>query len=108
MSDLIEVVKIPAVKAVPERKEKRVTGTICGFCRRDTRNRPDHTGTVNWADNAYNIQEVTISLKEGSRYPEGGSGELLRFDVCLSCFQEELIPWFAARGIMPEETDWDF
>lgn len=55
----------------------------------------------------FEVNEVEVSLKQGSNYPEGGSGDTTSFDLCSKCFAEKLIPWLRAQGAEPATKEWD-
>lgn len=80
----------------PAKVERVHTCTTCDICNKKLRL---------WS---YEFEEVEISCKVGSRYPEGGSGTLTEVDLCSDCFEEKLLPWFASQGVKPAVSDWDY
>ena len=52
--------------------------------------------------------EVTVRQKEGSQYPDGGSGTQFVVDLCPTCFKYKLIPWLRSQGADLKQTDWDW
>jgi hypothetical protein len=67
---------------------------ICDVCRKDIPN-------PGW----YEKQECQVSMETGSTYPECGDLEKVEFDICVPCFTEKLIPWFAAFNAPPRVLD---
>lgn len=82
---------------------KRCVRLVCDLCKCEA---PDSERET-WGEDSFKVAETTISLKEGSSYPEGGMGELLKFDICPDCFRDRLVPWMKSQGAEPTETDWD-
>jgi hypothetical protein len=58
-----------------------------------------------WSPSLYEVADPTVSLREGSNYPEGGSTTTVHIDICPNCFKEKLIPWFVAQGGSTRETN---
>jgi hypothetical protein len=77
----------------------------CDLCGR-TAPRPGH-GQGTWGQYGGDVNEVTVSHRSGSSYPEGGSGETVEFDVCPDCFRDKLVPWLRSQGAEPRTTEWD-
>lgn len=71
--------------------------TICDLCREAIR-----------PAEGYNVEEIEIFYKTGSNFPEGGSGEILKIDLCLVCFEDKLIPWLRSQGVTREVENWDW
>lgn len=91
---------------VPAREEERVSAVVCDICKHSNHMASDnHCGGVEWGG-TFDVAEVNISIKEGSQYPESGSGTLISFDVCPRCFQEKLVPYIVSLGGIPKEEDW--
>jgi hypothetical protein len=61
-----------------------------------------------WNNNSYDIDRTEISYESGSSFPEGGSSEIISYDICPDCFMEKLIPWLKSQGAEGhvEEIDW--
>lgn len=57
---------------------------------------------------SYEVNEVEVSHKTGTAYPEGGHGETIHFDICGPCFTGKLVPWLSAQGAEPCVEEWDF
>lgn len=89
--------KIMKTVQVPASTRDVVDKVVCDLCKRNIPN-----------EGSYEVNEVTVSHKTGSSYPEGGSGEKVRVDLCPSCFDEKLIPWLTSQGVEPTTEEWEF
>lgn len=58
-------------------------------------------------DELYNAFEFTFELKEGSAYPEGGSGRTREMDLCQPC-TNTLITTLIRLGYTINESEWDY
>lgn len=83
------------------REVQRLVKHYCDICGRETRH-------LDWATGSYDIKETEIRLREGSSYPEGGSGTSIEVDICPTCFREKLLPWLETQGVQVQETEWDY
>lgn len=95
MSRIMGTREIPAQ---PARTEEYVAGEQCDVC--GERIKPE---------GVHEIRETTIEMRTGSTYgTDGGDETRTEFDICVRCFLEKLIPWFAGFGSVPrvKETDW--
>ncbi len=81
---------------VPATTETVVDRTTCDFCGATIPNRD------------YEFTEVTLQCDEGTRYPEGGSGEKTIFDCCAKCWGDKVMPALRALGGEPRTEEWDF
>jgi len=57
----------------------------------------------------YEVVDAEISLETaGSVYPESGSTETIRCDLCADCFTQRLVPWLESQGVVMQhsERDW--
>lgn len=54
----------------------------------------------------YRIDEITVMRREGSSYPEGGSGIECEFDLCPQCWDEKLVPWMREQGGEVRISEW--
>jgi hypothetical protein len=65
-----------------------------------------------WDAGAYAINETEILVKvyqkEGSSFPEGGSGTEYGIDLCPICFKDRLVPWLISQGANIKQEDWDW
>lgn len=86
-------VQIPALPARDVMELDRVTCDFCGE-------------TI--APDVYDAEEVTVSHRTGSRYPEGGSGEMISVDMCGACFDSKLLPWIEECGVVATRAEWDW
>jgi len=63
-----------------------------------------------WETSAWGVAESEIEIevryKDGSSYPEGGSGQKYNVDICPDCFREKLIPWLESQGCKAKFEDW--
>ncbi len=95
------------------RKEKRTTTTEgevvveirCDLCGQAGNHLRSHAP---WAAGSYDVNETEVKMRTGHSYPEGGSGEEVKYDICPTCFTEKLMPWLASQGANPTRTDWDW
>jgi hypothetical protein len=92
---------------IPAKKEKRCVGRSCDLCGK--KGGSDKWDSVGWT---YDINETEIEItcrqKEGSSYPEGGSGTEYQIDLCPDCFKDKLIPWLRSQGAKIEDMNWDW
>ena len=65
-----------------------------------------------WNGFSYGVDETQVEIvvrqKEGSNYPEGGSGTKYDVDLCPKCFKEKLVPWLISQGARIKEEVWDW
>jgi hypothetical protein len=54
-----------------------------------------------------NVNETKIEWRTGDSWPEGGSGELIKIDICPDCFKNKLIPWLESQGAKINKSEWD-
>ena len=88
------LIDVPAKPAYTKMEVTKVTCDLCG-------------NKINISE--YSAEEIQVSCKTGSCYPEGsGSGDLTEFDVCSQCFEKKLIPWFQSQGAEPQVSEWDY
>jgi len=66
----------------------------------------------NWDSSYWSINTVDVEIKiqqrEGSEYPDGGSGTEIKVDLCPKCFKEKLVPFLRSNGADIKEVKWDF
>lgn len=66
----------------------------------------------NCGSSSYDVDEVevevTVRQKDGSSYPEGGSGTEIVVDICPACFKDKLVPFLRSQGADIEEREWGF
>ena len=51
-----------------------------------------------WSNECYVVEEVSVTYRTGSEYPEGSNTETYGFDICPDCFINTLIPWVESEG----------
>lgn len=93
----MEHYKTVTIPAVPEKTVKEWVKTTCDMCKDDI-HRPV----------AYDIEEIEVSLKVGTNYPEGGSGELIEIDICSKCFTGKLVPFIKSQGAEVKTKKWEW
>ena len=79
-----------------------IVETVCDMC--GTRFKGD--GFDN--DSLYKVAEVYIEFKEGEQYPEGGRFDMIKPDICPSCFKEKVIPFLESEGVDCSPTEVSF
>ncbi len=91
----------------PETTYKKFLCRKCDLCGFETKH-----GDGEWSGGWYDINDtdirVEIKQKEGTNYPEGGSGTNYEIDLCPNCFKEKLVPWLKSQGANIEEQEWDW
>ncbi len=90
-------------ETVTETKEVvKLVKTTCDICGRE---KWDYFA---WEGNASSIDNTTIEMEHGHRYPECGQKETTTFDICTRCFKSQIIPFLAQWKAEPQvkETDW--
>lgn len=85
---------------IPAHKETRRLLMICDICNTQTKQ-------MDWRDGLYDVAETEVVFREGTRYPEGGSGIETTIDICPKCFVERLIPWVESFGNKVQKKEWD-
>ena len=87
-----------------ERLEKytRCVAVVCDMCGRE------NPGS-DWSTEDRSVRETEIRYKTGADlYPESGSGEELRVDLCPECFEQKLIPWLRQQGVAVVPRKWEY
>jgi hypothetical protein len=103
---MVRTFKEVTTPAVPETTKTVAGGVACDLCGREGKGTTEYGGGFEWGYR-YEHELVTVSFKTGASYPEGGSGEKMRFDICPDCFKKKLVPWFAEQGVEPHVDEWD-
>ncbi len=102
----MKAIKRVTVPAHEEERTEYLACDLCGIRTTDGRCWPEaaRAGEVG----PYIVRDVTVSLREGTSYPEGGNTETTIVDLCPRCFRDRLLPWLESQGAKPrgEETDW--
>lgn len=86
-------VKTVEVPATTKEVVERTTCDLCGTEIKKGRMRAD---------------EVTVEARDGTAFPEGGSGTEVTFDICRFCFNNVLVPFLTSRGAQPRKTEWSW
>jgi hypothetical protein len=61
---------------------------------------------VEWPDPDHGETTTTIEIRKEAYYGgDGGSKEVIFFDLCPKCFREKLMEWFKSQGIKPQESE---
>jgi hypothetical protein len=92
--------KIYKTVTKPATTYQEVDQIACDLCGRTTRKR--------WKEDGFDALETEVRIKEGSSYPEGGSGTEIEFDVCPDCFKSKLIPWLEGQGAKTTVREWEW
>lgn len=89
-------------KQVETRVLSEITCDICGAIGK----------SGGWESSLWGVNETDVSVsvrqKEGTAYPESGSGTEYNLDICPKCFKEKLVPWVRSFGGVVDEVEWDF
>lgn len=80
------------------RKSTRLICDLCGAKSTD-HDSWDKRGDWVFEENT----EVTISIDEKSRNPEGGRSDAIHYDCCPACFKAKVVPALEALGLKPRE-----
>jgi len=56
----------------------------------------------------FEVDDVVIECLSDTNYPEGGSVDKTKVDMCSDCFINKLLPWLESLGCKSrtEELDW--
>jgi formate dehydrogenase assembly factor FdhD len=82
---------------VPAKTEEVIDFVTCDLCKMKI----DQS-------NKYQINDVEVSHRTGHSCPDGGSGELVSFDICGKCFDEKIVPFLQLFGAEPTKSEWDW
>lgn len=89
-----------------EEVEHSKTEVFCDLCGKQA------PRITSWAEGIYEVNNVeiktTIHHREGSSYPEGGSGTEVNIDLCPDCVKNKLIPWLESQGADIREKEWEW
>jgi len=88
-------------------KSEVVTRLQCDICKRVAQDHL-HRHAPNWSTLESDANETTVTMRTGSTWPGGGSGEKVEIDICPDCFRDKLIPWVKEQGGEPTVTEWDY
>lgn len=91
-------------RTVPEHTEECLVERTCDICAVEA----DRPGAGQWvASSHFDVSQTTITLEEGSAYPEGRDTTRMSFDICPTCFKNKLIPFMATHGAKPRTNGED-
>ena len=97
--------KIYTDKVIPASTTKVLIKRQCDLCGASAKNE-------DWGASMYEVNktEVTVAIeqKDGSSYPDGGSGDKYEIDLCPKCFKERLVPWLLSQGATIKQEEWDW
>jgi hypothetical protein len=94
------VAKLTKTVTRPEVTVEIVDGMKCDVCGRATDN-DEFWPNEEHPDTTFGGTEVTVSIADKSRYPEGGSEDKEQWDLCPSCFDEHVRKPLLALGVAP-------
>lgn len=88
-------------------KTKKMKEVFCDLCGRDVTY--DYGGDeVEEDDSCYWQDNVKLFYEGGTVYPEGGTKEGKRIDLCYKCMKEKVMPLVEKEfNIKARETEWD-
>ena len=86
-------------------EENELVSLTCDLCGRKAKR-------DGWESSCFEVNEteveVTVRQKEGTNYPECGSGTKIVVDLCPQCFTGRLVPWLREQGAQIETQNWDW
>ena len=83
-------------------KYKKTVSVECDVCKET------YAGDRWGSQDGHEISETIISKESGYNYPEGGSSEMVEFDICPKCFDKTIVPFFEALGAHPTVYEKDY
>lgn len=66
------------------------------------------SGENDWSRQQYRVHDTTVVCRDGTSYPDGGSGSEIVVDLCHECFRNKLVPWLEGQGAEIREKEWDW
>ena len=86
---------------VPATVREKLDVTVCDLCGDES--------DCEWSPGSpFQSNEVDVSYREATHYPDGGFAETTSFDICPTCFTEKLVPWLKSQGAEPTITETDY
>jgi hypothetical protein len=76
----------------------RITCDLCG------RGLDDHYRDKRLS--SYYSDDVEIRRRQGTNYPDGGSGTESTVDMCGECWKTKFVPWLKTQGAAPRMNEW--
>ncbi len=99
------MVKVYETYIAPAYEKQRLTELRCDLCG-EKAERPEHN---NWTTDNWEVAETTVEMQTGVSYPESGTSHYTKFDICIRCFEDKLIPWVKGHvGADPRKSTIDF
>jgi hypothetical protein len=92
-------------QVIPAREETREVEVKCELC--DRTGRPGGTSDNKWKY-GYDVEDTTISLEEGDRYPEGTNLTVTTVDICPDCMRSKVFPWLVSQGAILREKEVEY
>lgn len=67
----------------------------------------------NWTGSgSYDVEETEVKIsmhrKSGKSYPEGGYSQEIEINICPTCFDEIVLPFFKTKGVDPKIIEWEY
>ena len=92
----MEHFKTEIVPAQPAKEVQKYDKTTCDLCNEQIK------------EHNFDYDEVSISRKIGSRYPDSGTCNEVKVDMCGKCFETKLVPWLKSMDVTltEKETFW--
>ncbi len=92
-------------RIIPESKRDELDKLICDICKKEAKY-PNH----DWAEQnlGHKTLKTEISLEDSNYFPDGGFGEVIKFDICPECFKNKLIPFIESFGAIPTFKEIDY
>ena len=90
---------------IPESKREQQTHLVCDMCGYEVKEYGD-----DWSGYGYDVREIEIRHKDGCHFPEGGYGTEINFDVCPTCWTDNVLPWLLdnCKTNKPEYKKYDY
>jgi len=81
----------------------KLVGIECDWCKAEYKNEDTFDGK----DSTFEVNEFKLKWRDGSQYPEGGSGEEIEVELCHKC-REKLKVLLTNNDITLHEREWDW
>lgn len=82
--------------SVPATTKEIIDRVTCDLCGEEIRRKDYHT------------DEVKISRRVGTCYPDVGEGEAVEVDCCGECFESKVLAWLKTQGVEPRREPYDY
>lgn len=82
------MIKTETYMTKPEQKTRiaEIRCDVCGTSKNKIYDRED------WAQQSYHVNDITITNRVGTAYPDDSNGKKLQIDMCPDCFTNILLP----------------